>query len=251
MLRDVTEGVARDAMRSEILDMIVHDLRSPLNSILGSLYLMQAMLEDGTSAHELQAVLQEAKGAAATMMQLIESMLDVKKLKHGRMALNLSAVSLHDVAAKACEIMEVLAREANLTLETAIDWDIPLVLADATALQRVLVNLLDNAIRYTPEGGRIRLAACLKGEQVEVSVTDAGPGIPPEMRARVFEKYVQAHWPSLRGRGTAGLGLAFCRLVVQEQGGDIWAMEGPEGGAAIVFTVPVDPEACMAPASPE
>ncbi len=111
--------------------------------------------------------------------------------------------------------------------------------ADGEKIQRVLVNLLDNALRYTPFGGRIALSAAPDGDYLRICVEDSGAGVPPEARTRVFDKYAQLENKAFRGHKGSGLGLAFCKLAIEAHGGRIWIEDGSLGGAAFCFTLPL------------
>jgi signal transduction histidine kinase len=133
---------------------------------------------------------------------------------------------------------QVLARDKRLVLENCVRPDLPLVSSDVELLRRVLQNLVGNAIKFTPAGGHIAIEAHIDStsqQYVVVSVTDDGVGISLDLQARLFQKFVSGR---VRGRGT-GLGLAFCRLVVEAHGGRIWVESAPGSGAAFHFTLPL------------
>jgi two-component system sensor histidine kinase KdpD len=121
------------------------------------------------------------------------------------------------------------------SVPTHLPADLPLVQLDAVLIEQVLVNLLDNAVKYTPAGSPIELSASQEDGIVRIEVADRGPGIPPGEGQRVFEKFYRGHTGTIRG---VGLGLAICRAIVEAHGGTIWAENRPGGGAAFRFTLP-------------
>jgi len=179
--------------------------------------------------------------SANSLLSLVESILDVNKLAMGELPLVLEPVDLGRVAGSAIQILSQSAQDANITLTLDAPSELPALKADQEKIERVLINLLDNALHYTPQGGVVRLALAVKPQFIEVTVSDPGPGIPPDQRERVFERFVQVN-TSQRQRGSkgSGMGLTFCKLAVEAHGGQIWVAESPEGGAAFHFTLPTE-----------
>jgi signal transduction histidine kinase len=190
-----------------------------------------------------------ANNSTRRMVDLVNSILDLSRLENGKMPLDPTVVSLPDLLAETLRLQSPLSAAKKLRLDTDIPPTLPLAWADAELIERVLQNLVGNAIKFTPAGGVITVAARhLAGEppvdgergvlscpHMHVSVTDSGPGIPPEMRDKLFQKFVVGEQEE---RGS-GLGLAFCKLAVEANDGEIWVESGPEGGARFVFTLPV------------
>jgi signal transduction histidine kinase len=134
-----------------------------------------------------------------------------------------------------------LAGDSEITLSKIVEPDLPLVLIDEDKINRVIVNLIDNALKFTPRGGRVTVSAerWLNGDEgsyVRCIVRDTGPGIPPEYRSRIFERFVQIANRHGRRRGT-GIGLNFCQLAIEAHGGRIWVDEAPGGGSEFSFTL--------------
>ena len=147
-------------------------------------------------------------------------------------------LNLNSLVAEIVLEQRSLAESKNITLENRVPVDLPEILADRQVLQRILVNLIDNALKFTPEGGQIWLGGQLQDKEVHVSVVDTGPGIPPQERTRIFEKFTQAQGDSQTNRGT-GLGLAFCQMAVEAHKGKIWVEDGPGGsGSRFVLALP-------------
>jgi signal transduction histidine kinase len=179
-----------------------------------------------------------AQQGGQRLLSLINAILDVNRLESGQMPLEREPVRLDIIAAEIVELEQVLTHDKHLTLTNTVQSDLPLIAVDVDLLRRVLQNLIGNAIKFTPAGGRIALEAQTdpaNGQQLVVSVKDDGPGIASDLQARLFQKFVSGR---VRGRGS-GLGLAFCRLVIEAHGGRIWVESTPGSGAVFRFTLPV------------
>jgi len=232
LLLDVEQARAALAARNEELELkktlaqtLVHDLKNPLAAILGNLELLA--LECDT---RLQRLIDRARQGAGRMQCMILDLLDVERLEDGRLSPQLQRVDAAAIARECVQEAEVAARLARVGLETDLPesaW----VRADPALLRRVLDNLVANAVTHSPRGKVVEVAVCPRPEGVEIAVSDEGSGVPPEHREQVFEKYAQVQ---LRASGVStnrGLGLTFCRLAVEAQGGTIWIDEAPGGGA--------------------
>jgi signal transduction histidine kinase len=172
------------------------------------------------------------------MINLVNEILDVSRLESGQMPLNLQVWSLPELIVDALQVQQILAHDKNITLESQVPIDLPLVRADENLMRRVLQNLVGNAVKFTPPGGHVTLMAelttMISDEPIVlVSVHDTGPGIPPEIQAQLFQKFVTG---SQKGRGS-GLGLAFCKLVVEAHHQQIWVDSLPGQGTIFTFTL--------------
>lgn len=144
--------------------------------------------------------------------------------------------SLGDIAARAAII-----NQKGVDVQKKVAPNLPLVVADREKIERVITNLVDNALKYVPEKGCVILAAQIVDDFVQVSVTDNGPGIPPEQRERIFGRFTQVSGEKTRRRGF-GLGLSYCKLAVEAHGGKIWVESGKDGvGSRFIFTLPLKP----------
>jgi signal transduction histidine kinase len=230
ILRDVTEERRVERLREDLSHTMVHDLRSPLTSILGSL----EVLDRSASApdHEL---LELAARAARRLLGLVDAILDVSRLEKGAMPLKHTAVDVARLVHDVLELQEPRLRERGVRVTGEIPAELPPVLADPDVIARVLENLVGNAVKF---GGRdVRLAASLAEEAsaVRISVADDGPGIAADQLSRIFEKFVTGDH-KVRG---SGIGLAFCKLAVEAHGGVIRVESAPGRGATFSFTLPV------------
>lgn len=228
-------------VRQETSDLIVHDLRNPLSIIYGTLNMLEMVLPERVF-QDNQELLELAATACERMQRLVDSMLDVAKFETGEMPLTLTRTPLAPMFEEAAHRQIISVKNRGITIQTIVLDDVPAVLVDTEKLDRILANLLDNALKYSPDDVPITLAAEPSGDYVVVSVTDMGPGIPPEERERIFERFTQIsdHKPHRRG---FGLGLTFCKLAVEAHGGEIWIEPGPgDIGSRFVFTLPCPPD---------
>ncbi|MDX9954462.1 MAG: HAMP domain-containing sensor histidine kinase [Anaerolineae bacterium] len=227
-------------VRQETSDLIVHDLRNPLGVIYGVLDVLKMVLpEDVLNAN--QELLNIAEDARDRMKRLIDSMLDVARMEGGITTLNIKPTDLAQLLERVVRFSQLNAQRRQIHLHTTIPHPLPLIALDEAKIERVLANLMDNALKYTPQGREICISATLEASQVQVSVTDTGPGIPEAERQRIFERFAQVQGDHLARRRGFGLGLAFCKLAIEIHGGTIWIEPGPgEIGSRFIFTLPLN-----------
>jgi two-component system clock-associated histidine kinase SasA len=224
-----------DPARDKWVVLFAHDLRKPLASMISSLHLLGDMLAL-QEYDQLGLVLRIASESGGDLMAMLDSM---PRNESGPLQ-PVQPIALRPVLVRLFAALQPLAEASHTPLHDDTPEDLPPVVIDETGLTRVLRNLLENALRYAP-GGPLRVGAVLQtiGGQpfVEVSVIDSGAGIPPEERDRIFEYFYRAPQTASRVLGY-GLGLPFCKVVVERYGGAIWVGDGPTGGAAFYFTLP-------------
>jgi NtrC-family two-component system sensor histidine kinase KinB len=242
ILRDVSHEREVELYRQEVSNMIVHDLRSPLSGIITGLYIAMAEtaeLKDREGISTLESTLEVSLNSAEAMLRLVEQILDVNKLEANEVPLILEPVNLPAMAQQAYEKLTSTASASQIEVTISAPDKIPAIPADADKIERVIINLLDNALRFTPQGGQVSIEITADGDIQQFCITDTGDGVPAEIRERIFERFFQGA-PHLRKRGPrgSGLGLTFCQLVIQAHNGRIWVDDGPEGGAAFHFTLP-------------
>lgn len=224
--------IVSERLRSSILSALSHDLRTPLTALVGladSLTLAKPPLE--AAALETAEAIREQ---ALRLSGLVGNLLDMARLHAGRVTLRKEWQLLEEVVGAS---IQLLGRSlANHQIRVALAKDLPLVEFDAVLVERVLCNLLENAAKYAPPGSMIEIAGEMKDGFVEVSVCDHGPGFPPDRQGAMFEMFVRGDAES--ATPGVGLGLAICRAIVEAHGGTITAVNRPEGGACVVFTLP-------------
>jgi protein-histidine pros-kinase len=231
-IQDVSARRRSEQMRDDLTHAMVHDLRNPLSSVGAALEL----LIESVPAHQ-QELPRMALKSARRLEALVAGILDIGRLESGQMPMSRQPVALERLLAGSLDEQRLLATGRRLALVSRVDADLPEVSADPALLGRVVQNLVGNSMKFTPEGGRIEVAArrCPDAPgEVEVCVTDDGPGVPPEMEGRLFQKFASGR----QKHHGSGLGLAFCRLVVEAHGGHIEALAGRERGACFRFTLP-------------
>jgi PAS domain S-box-containing protein len=235
ILRDVSERQALDELRADLTSMIFHDLRSPLGNVISSLEVLRTSMS--TEDETLQSVLSIALRSSRRLSRLVESLLDLGQLEAGKAVLHMTSASLPSVVAEAVEEVHPVAEAKGHLLQFELARDLPPVEMDVDMIRRVIINLLENAVKYTRTGGRIGISAQRGDDEVHVSVSDTGPGIAPRDQAVIFEKFARMHHEG-RPKGL-GLGLAFCRLAVEAHGGRIWVDSEVGKGSTFHFTLPV------------
>jgi PAS domain S-box-containing protein len=220
--------------RDEMLGVVAHDLRNPLNTIAMGAGLLTEMISDTQPTLRRQAEIM--RRAAERMNRLIQDLLDVKRIDSGRLAIEPRPAAPGVLVADALEMLRPVAAAGSLALDADVADDAPEVLADAARVQQVLSNLVGNAIKFTPGGGRVLLRAeAIADWEVRFAVTDTGPGIPPEELPHVFGQYWQARRNDQRG---IGLGLAIAKGIVEAHGGRIWVESQVGVGSNFYFTLP-------------
>jgi len=232
------------ALQDDLTHMIGHDMQNPLAAVIGSLQTLREKDLDLPAGQrdELTGI---ALAAAQTARARVSDLLDVTRMESGQLTLERAPVTPADLARTAHDDVAFAASETGVALTLDMPADLPAVEVEREMIRRVLVNLLDNAVRASPAGGSVTISARAEpsGAWVRFSVADEGKGVAAEFRERIFEKFVQIETRAGSSRGSFGLGLAFCRLAVEAHGGRIW-VESPEGGGATFhFTVPAAPAA--------
>ncbi len=227
-----------ERLRDDLTYMIVHDLRTPLTSFITGLPLIGEM---GDLNEIQQKLLSHVVHGGDTLLSMINNLLDIARMESGSLQLNRTAVSAAAVTAWAVEQVTMLAEDKRLQVVQHITADVPVFQADLDLLKRVLVNLLGNAIKFSPTAGVVTVAVHLaaEGHAVQFSVTDIGPGIEAKHFDRIFEKFGQVQTARQGRKASTGLGLTFCKLAVEAHGGRIWVESEVGHGSTFIFTLPL------------
>ncbi len=235
ILRDITERKELDALRNDMTDMIYHDLRSPLGNIVSSLEMMSTLMPEEET---LVLMLNIARNSTARIQRMVNSLLDVNRLEAGHQIADQNAVDPVALIRESIRDIEPAANGRQQKIENKVTTVLPLIWVDVDMVHRVFINLMENAIKFTPVEGRIELGAETDGTFVKFSVGDNGPGISAADRERIFDKFTRLRGGKERPRGL-GVGLAFCRLAVLGHGGDIWVESEIGKGTTFFLTFPV------------
>lgn len=228
-----------ERQRDDLIHMIVHDLRTPLTSIIGGL---QTVIDTDFEAEITSEFVPMSLDSANVLLEMVNTLLDINKMESGQMALDLGPVQISSLVAQAVAQVRGLCAEHGHELRVELGVACPVLQADGDKLRRVLTNLLGNAIKFTPDGGTITVGSTCTPEEVRLWVRDTGPGIPPEYRERIFEKFGQVEGEGRKKKNSTGLGLTFCRLVAEAHGGRIW-VESEEGqGSTFLLSLPLATE---------
>ena len=235
-LRDITERKDLDQLRDDLAAMIYHDLRSPLANIVSSLDVLSSIIQpDGNET--VQSVLTIALRSTDRIQRLVSSLLDISRLESGHAIVSQQSASPSSLVVDAIDAVRPMTESRRQKMTNNVSEKLPLVWVDVDMIRRVLINLLENASKFTPPEGKLEVGAEVSGEWVRMWVQDNGPGIPPLDRERIFDKFTR-----LKGEnsiGGLGVGLAFCRLAVSGHGGRIWAESKLGEGSQFIFTLPV------------
>jgi signal transduction histidine kinase len=230
-LRELSE------LKEEFLALTTHDLRSPLTVISGVIsFFTSGRLGELSPEQKNMVAMMERN--AQSLIELVNDLLDASKIESGTMRLDITSINLRGLIDELRETMEPLAREKEIRLDDKLPPDLPLVEADRTKLRRILVNLLSNALKFTPKGGLVQIRAEGLDGRVRLSVADTGVGIAPEDVARLFDKYEQARSRATRGEKGTGLGLYITKQLVELHGGEITVDSTPGHGSTFSFTLP-------------
>lgn len=227
-------GLVPGLVPAEVVAIVAHDLRTPLNAISMGASLLQDASQPLALREEALAIIRRA---SRRMDRLIADLLESGRLDAGRtLRIDPAPLQLAPVLDQACQEARAAAQAKGQTLDCELHPELPEVYGDGDRLAQVVSNLVGNATKFTPRGGRIKVAAAPDDCAVRVSVSDSGPGIAQEDLPRVFDPYWQARQTASLG---SGLGLKIARAIVQSHGGRMWVDSVPGNGATFSFTVPV------------
>lgn len=248
ILRDITEEKELAIYRQKIQDMVLHDLSKPLASIVSSMDFANLIVGEQESVDTLRTTLQITMDSANNLLNLVASLRDIPRLGRGEVLLNPQSVNLVELALSADLSLTSSLKDAGIQIRYQMAPNAEHAFVDSDLIRRVFINLLHNAYKFTPPGGEILIASDVQAATpgfIRVLVCDSGPGVPENMRERIFDEFVQLdnYRPYQGGKGS-GVGLAFCKLAVEAHGGTICVEpEGLLSGACFSFTLPASVEA--------
>ena len=240
-LRDVTTEREIADMKNEFVSTVSHELRTPLTSIKGYVDLIL----DG-SAGPINEVQEEFLGIVKEnsdrLVELINEMLDISRIESGRVHLRVEPLDMADSIEGAVDTFRAVLSQADRTIDVQVPDNLPLVVADADRVGQVLINLISNALKYSPGGGQVTVNAKHSGDYVVVAVTDQGLGISREDQKRLFTKFYRVDTAMTREIGGTGLGLSICKTIIELLGGEIGVTSKPGKGSTFWFSVPLAPQ---------
>ena len=229
--------IEKEQLRADLLRSISHDLRTPLTSISGNASNLLSNENEFSQETRMQ-IYGDIYDDSMWLINLVENLLSVTRIEAGRMDLRMSAELMDEVIAEAMRHTD--RNRAGRKIEVSSDEEFILGKMDARLIVQVVINLVDNAVKYTPEGAQIRIHTGKKDGMVVVSVSDTGPGIPDEQKSKVFEMFYTGTNRAADGRRSLGLGLGLCRSIIRAHGGEIWVSDNKPQGAVFTFTLPAE-----------
>ncbi len=237
VFHDITELRRLERVRQDFVANVSHELRTPIASIKGyAETLLEGALEDKDNAQDfVRIIYQDAERLAS----LINDLLDLSKIESGKMNMNFTAQEAAGLIKKAVMIIEPQARAKSIILKTDIPQPSPEIIADEPRFSQVMINLLDNAIKYSPEGGAITIRAKRVDNNLEISISDTGIGIAEDDLPRIFERFYRVDKARSRELGGTGLGLSIVKHIVNAHGGQVWVTSELGRGSTFSFTMPL------------
>ncbi|HEX4802400.1 MAG TPA: PAS domain-containing sensor histidine kinase, partial [Myxococcaceae bacterium] len=235
ILQDVTRLKRFDELKNDLVATVAHEFRTPLTSLRMAIHLIAE--EVVGPINEKQAdLLGSARQDCERLQGIVDDLLDLSSIQSGRLELQVRPVSVNELLSKSIASQAFSAEQKEIHLESSVAADLDHIEVDPDRIGLVLNNLLSNAIRHTPEGGRVSIHVGRSGGATRFEVTDTGEGIAPEYHKRVFEKFFRV--PGNASSGGAGLGLSISRDIVEAHGGEIGLQSRPGHGSTFWFTVP-------------
>lgn len=234
---DISSRVELEGLREDLIAMLLHDLQSPLGNVISTLELLRLQVDGAQPDEMMLSLLDIAARSSGQLQRLIASLMDISRLEAGQPVGQQSAVGLARLVAEAYDIEEPNFTRRGVRLESHVPAALPDLYVEPNIVSRVLLNLFDNALKYSADGETITVDAHSIGDGMAlIAVSDRGAGIPREFREVIFDKFRR-----IKSDGSSkglGLGLAFCRLAVEAHGGRIWVDDAPGGGARFNLTLP-------------
>ncbi len=233
VLRNITAEKELDQLKDDFLQSLTHDLRSPMTAVRGYLQVLAEEMAGPINA-EQKKMLHIMENASTKLLHIVSNLLDTAKMSAGKLRLTLAESNLRQMVPNTVEIFHTEAAKKKITLTLDMPDQMPTIKVDPTMMERVLINLIGNAIKFTPEGGFVTVKFTDLSDRIQGQVTDTGIGFPSEFMSRVFKKFEQVSGT----RGGTGLGLAICKFIVDAHYGEINVRSKAGEGTTFTFTVP-------------
>ncbi|MGB9791206.1 MAG: two-component system histidine kinase PnpS [Thermacetogeniaceae bacterium] len=244
VLQDITGLRKLEELRRDFIANVSHELRTPLTSIQAFVEaLIDGMVDDPETQMKYLKVIHEE---TLRLKRLIHDLLDLSLIESGKAKWQMMPLNIKEIALKVLEKLMPQIEEKGLEVTTEIPEDLPLALGNPDRIEQVLINLLHNAIQFTPSGGRIQLKGTARGNEIEVSVADTGEGIPEEDIPYIWERFHKVDKSRSRSSGGTGLGLAIVKHIVEAHGGKVKVESKPGKGSVFTFSIPQTNKAHMA-----
>jgi len=238
VLHDITALKEMDRMKSDFVSMVSHEIRSPLNSILMQIRVVLDGLA-GEVTEKQKQILGRVAARIQSLVDLATDLLDLSKIESGPIALEKENVQLNQIITDQIALYNDAAAAAGIALEFAPDENLPTLMANRTNMEEVLGNLISNAIKYSPEGGRVRISAAAEADGISLQVQDEGLGIPPEEQTRIFDRFYRVKNSQTRSITGTGLGLAIVKRIVEAHGGSISVKSTQNKGTTFKVQLPI------------
>ena len=237
LLHDITDFIELDRMKSDFISIVSHELKTPLTSINGFVRLLAAE-RVGPVTEKQRHYLDVVQKQTESLTMLIDDLLDLSRIEAGIIEVRHEPLLLSEVIAGVVQQLDNLAQEKGISLRVEVPGDLPLVEGDNERLGQVFMNLIHNAIKFTPEGGEVRIKAISMGEDCLIKVTDNGIGISVQDLPRIFDKFYQVDSSSTRQQSGTGLGLSISKQLVTAHGGEMWVNSAKGKGTTFSMTLP-------------
>lgn len=236
VFHDITELRRLEKIRQDFVANVSHELRTPISSIKGyAETLLSGAIEDKENARDFINIIYQDSNRLAS---LIADLLDLAKIESGKLQMDFLSVELKPLVLRCIGVLRKSTEEKSLRVVCLIPEDLPKVLADEKRLSQVLLNLLDNAVKYTPQNGTITIRSSITDKFIQVDIVDTGMGIPSDDIPRIFERFYRVDKARSRELGGTGLGLSIAKHIVLSHGGQIWVHSQPDKGSTFSFTIP-------------
>jgi len=237
VFHDITELKRLEEIRKDFVANVSHELRTPISSIKGyAETLLDGKVDGEDNVKEFLSIIYQNSNRLAN---LIDDLLDLSKIESGKMKMEFEPLEILPVVNRCINVLEKSAKEKTLSIKLNIPDKFPKVLGDHKRLAQVFLNLLDNAIKYTPEGGSITVSAASKEKITQIDISDTGIGISEKDLPRIFERFYRVDKAHSRELGGTGLGLSIVKHIVQAHDGQVWVQSMLGQGSTFSFTIPI------------